>query len=338
VDPTAPPKLAAYSPVWEKSRAIAVSVNAIGGLKIDALASCASNDDGKQVGQTCEALLTLARNMMQGIRAQADRLRNEGRPAPRWMPPLLTPGLVDPLLEKASVTVESGDGESAVRVVARADVEVAEVAKSFLPAVANARAAAVRSQSRNNLKQIGLAMWNYHNDKGHLPPAVGIGPDGKTRYSWRVALLPYLAQNDLYEQYRFDEPWDGPNNRKLIAKMPPIYRYPDAGGDPTRPTYFVLTGPDTLFADNKGTAHSTVRDGISNTIAVVEAKRDIPWTKPEDIPYDVKGPLPQVGGLSVGGFNCLFADGAVRFLQDTIKPDVLRAMISPAGGEAFEGF
>ncbi len=74
-------------------------------------------------------------------------------------------------------------------------------------------------------------------------------------------------------------------------------------------------------------------DGTSNTILAVEAGRDIPWTKPEDIPFDFKAPLPELGGFLENGFNALFADGSVRFLKTSIQPHVLKALITRDGGE-----
>ena len=148
-----------------------------------------------------------------------------------------------------------------------------------------------------------------------------------------MALLPYVEQGELYKQYRFDEPWDSRSNRKVLEKMPDVYRVPGAGGDPTHSSYFVLTGPDTVFADTKGTQIGQVIDGTSNTIMDVEAKRAIPWTKPEDIPYEAAKPLSELGGYFPGGFDVGFGDGSVRFIKSSINEAVLRALITKAGGE-----
>ena len=76
-----------------------------------------------------------------------------------------------------------------------------------------------------------------------------------------------------------------------------------------------------------------ITDGASNTIMAVEARRDIPWTKPEDIPFDPKGSLPELGGYWENGFNALFADGSVRALKSSIQPRILKALITRDGGE-----
>jgi prepilin-type processing-associated H-X9-DG protein len=211
---------------------------------------------------------------------------------------------------------------------------------ALAPAVQAQRAAAKRSQSVNNMKQIGLAMHNYaFSHDNRFPPAVLIGPDGKTPHSWRVAILPYLEQKALYDQYKFDEPWDGPNNHKLLDKMPRLFAHPDAQPG-TSTSYFMTTGPHTISSDNRGSALSEITDGTSNTIMVVEANRDIPWLKPEDIPAPAgpgaQGqPLPKLGGFSPNGFNVLFADGAVRFVAHSIDPNVFKTLLSKDGGEPF---
>src|SRR5262249_1436642 len=159
----------------------------------------------------------------------------------------------------------------------------AEGIRLLVPAVTTARAAARRAQSTNNLKQIGLAFHNFQSANDHFPASAN-GDKGKFPYSWRVAILPYIEQQELYNQYRFDEPWDGPNNIKLIDKMPVVYAYPDPDGTPSSrntSSYFLFTGPSTIGGAEGGAKISQITDGTSNTILAVEAKRGIPWTKPE---------------------------------------------------------
>lgn len=96
----------------------------------------------------------------------------------------------------------------------------------FLPAMRSAREAARRAQCVNNLKQLALALQHYQEMYGTLPPAYVTADDGTPLHSWRVLILPFLERNDIYDQYRFDEPWDGPKNRKLAELNPMVFRCP----------------------------------------------------------------------------------------------------------------
>ncbi|MCA9201376.1 MAG: DUF1559 domain-containing protein, partial [Planctomycetales bacterium] len=151
------------------------------------------------------------------------------------------------------------------------------------PALQNARAAARRTQSANNLKQLALAMHNYAAVYGHFPPPVVMGgPKNDVPHSWRIEILPYLEQLALYQAYRMDEPWDSDHNKALIDLMPPLFRHPEAPEGATSSSYYVLTGDSTIFHGTKGTRFEEITDGTSNTLLIIEAERDIPWTKPED--------------------------------------------------------
>src|SRR5262245_19749930 len=79
----------------------------------------------------------------------------------------------------------------------------------------------LRRQSANNLKQLVLAVHNFSDTYNRLPPAaVCDKKTGKPLLSWRVILLPFVEQGPLYKEFKLDEPWDGPNNKKLLEKMP----------------------------------------------------------------------------------------------------------------------
>jgi prepilin-type processing-associated H-X9-DG protein len=204
----------------------------------------------------------------------------------------------------------------------------------LLPAVQSAREAARRAQCINNEKQLALALWNYESANGHLPEDIK-APDGTPLLSWRVAILPYLDQNNLYGRFRLDEPWDGPNNKPLLDLMPATLRCPSRTDEEEgTTTYLRLVGNGALFERDRPTKIAEVTDGTSNTLTLVEAEAPVPWTKPQDLAYDPDDTAPYGAGSNhPGGFNAAFADGSVRFLRDTINPMVLRALITRAGGE-----
>ncbi len=103
------------------------------------------------------------------------------------------------------------------------------------------------ARSRLNLKKLALAIHNYADvHQGLLPLAATVGKDGKALLSWRVELLPYLGENELYNQFKRDEPWDSPHNRQLLSKMPAVFAPPGAKTQRTYSTYyqvFVSAGP-----------------------------------------------------------------------------------------------
>ena len=210
------------------------------------------------------------------------------------------------------------------------------LAAVLLPAVQAAREAARRSHSSNNLKQIGLAMHNYHDANGRFPARANFDDGGTPLLSWRVHILPYVEQNPLYEQFHLDEPWDSQHNMTLIPFMPQLYRNPSSTAGPGKATYLVPVGEGTTFGAQEGSALKDVTDGSSNTIMALEVNDDeaVIWTKPQDWQYDPDRPLAGLGRAHPGGFEVLFADGSVHFLAGSIDPDVLRRLLTMADGEA----
>jgi RNA polymerase sigma factor (sigma-70 family) len=191
-----------------------------------------------------------------------------------------------------------------------------------------------RAQSANNLRQIGIALHNYEAQYGHLPTPAIYGKDGKPLLSWRVAILPWLEQDNLYRQFHLDEPWDGPHNKQWLQSMPKVYG--PVGGQPRVPfhTYYqAFVGKGAAFEPHKELRRTDFTDGVWNTLWVVEAGAPVPWTRPEDLPFVEGQALPKLGGLFGGDFNALFADGSTSLLSAKADPDLLRAAITRNGGE-----
>jgi len=185
------------------------------------------------------------------------------------------------------------------------------------------------------LKNLGLAMHNYHDTHHQFPPAAVCGPDGKPLLSWRVLLLPFIEQEGLYKQFHLDEPWDSPHNLQLLPQMPSLYgpykAKPPEGGM----TYFrVFVGPGAAFEGTTGLTFADFKDGTSNTFLIVEAWDPVPWTKPEDLTYDPNAPLPRLGGIVKDGrFRAAFADGSVQDIPQGVREDTIRAFITRNGNE-----
>ncbi len=234
---------------------------------------------------------------------------------------------------KATPIAQKGD-----RVEASLEVRVdgKTLGAVALELVQRVRVAAARTQSVNNLKQIGIALHNYHDVHGAFPPAAVYDKDGKAILSWRVLILPYVEQDNLYRKFKLNEPWDGPNNKKLLALMPRTYAMAEREGPKGSTFYQVFAGPGAIFEGKRGTRLTDVSDGTSNTLLVVEAAKAVPWSKPEDLPYAAGSPVPQVGGRD-GSFNAGFADGSVRRFTKRPKDVVFHALITRAGGEVLPG-
>ncbi len=181
----------------------------------------------------------------------------------------------------------------------------------------------------NNLKFMGLAMHNFalRND-GRLP-AAAIRKGDKALLSWRVAILPWLEQFALYEKFHLDEAWDSPHNVALLKEMPRVYAAVAPKDTPPYSTFYQgFVGPGSLFDGEEGTRIADVIDPIRPTLMIVEAAHPVPWTKPEDVPYDEAKPLPKHGGQFEDGACVVFADGSARFLSRRITPETLRALIT----------
>jgi prepilin-type processing-associated H-X9-DG protein len=205
--------------------------------------------------------------------------------------------------------------------------DLAALNVTLIDAVHKIRDSAKRMQSQNNLKQIALAMHNYHDTFGAFPPAAIYDKNGKPLLSWRVMILPFVEQDNLYKEFHLDEPWDSEHNKKLLAQMPPIYRAEEEDAKKHLTRYLGFAGKNALFDGAKGIRMADITDGTSNTIMVAEAAKGVPWTKPEDIPFGDGKLLPLVVNPKKGGFNAAFCDGSVHFLRKTVKEAVMRLLV-----------
>jgi hypothetical protein len=181
-------------------------------------------------------------------------------------------------------------------------------------------------------------MLNYAGEHhGRLPPAVVCGEDGRPLYSWRVLLLPYIEGDDLYREFHLDEPWDSPHNLALLPRMPGTYappRWKKSKVPPYHTVYHVFVGEGAAFEGREGVRiPKDFPDGTGNTFLVVEAGEPVPWTKPEDIPYDPDGLLPDLRCLFKDGFRAGMADGSMRWVRKGTSEANLRAAITRNGGE-----
>lgn len=236
-------------------------------------------------------------------------------------------GLLSPNVEDDRLVLNLGAKDGSIAVL------LATVAPPFEAARAHAK----RTLSSNNLKQCALAMHNYHDKYKKFPPVGNADDQGNLLLSWRVHLLPFTEQNELYKEFHLDEPWDSPHNRKLIEKMPEMFRCPASGLRAAQglSTYRVVSAEGTVFPGREGVPINEIKDGTSHTIMITEVDdaHAVVWTKPEGFSLDPEDPVRGLGGHFKNGFNTAFCDGSVRFISKTIDPEILRALFTRAGRE-----
>lgn len=193
----------------------------------------------------------------------------------------------------------------------------------------------------DDLKSIGLGLMNYEQAKHEFPMPAIRSADGKPLLSWRVAILPHLGLNRLYREFHLDEPWDSPHNRALVDKMPDVYRMPLSKAERGSTHYLLPAGNGAAFDLDKPTTFKDITDGSSSTIMVVEVDdgHAVPWTKPEDWPFDPANPTRGLGHFFDNGFWVTICDGSARWFELPSDPkgiERLRAMFTRAGGEVVD--
>jgi hypothetical protein len=213
---------------------------------------------------------------------------------------------------------------------------------------------------QNKLKQIGLAFHMYNEKNKSLPPAAVYNKEGRPLYSWRVLLLPYLEADITYKVYHLDEPWDSPHNLQFVKQMPPIYLsefateeeqkqgltpfqvfVTDPSEQGPRPPFLFVSNPDrqmlvpfrpelpnTYILNGGTTRFAQITDGASNTIFVADAAAPVPWSKPADLVYSSRGPLPRLathGSKAIVGLG----DASVRRIDlNRVSEKTLRNAIT----------
>ena len=214
----------------------------------------------------------------------------------------------------------------------------------LLPSIQGAREANRRATCINHQMQISLALLSYESEKGHFPPAYITDKDGKPMHSWRILILPYLDKKDLYDQYDFNESWDGPHNRKLADKMPDVFRCPSNTNSPNYTAYAMLVGPHAFSPGPMGRTYKEIShaDGASTTLMLVEAtKAKINWLEPRDLNAEEMSFIINKSGKEISsnhpsGAVVSFCDGHTTFLRANIKPETLKALTTVDGHEPLD--
>lgn len=215
---------------------------------------------------------------------------------------------------------------------------------------------AKRPAGFTNLHKLGLAMHGYHDIFGRFPSAVLYAPDGKTKYSWRVELLPVLKHyvdgidsdalngNTTREQYNAlikacgydtDQPWNSEPNREILNAMPAVYRHPGDDAQSNHSAFYAIVGSGTAFDPNVASTYTDIRAWPGTTLMLAESRSREPWTKPIDIGYSADNVIPRFGGFSSKGFMTVSCDGAVHFVSDAVSPADIRSYITRDQSDRF---
>ena len=186
------------------------------------------------------------------------------------------------------------------------------IATMIFPTIQSSRATSYRMQSTNNLRAIALAWHNYHDTYRGLPAAYNTDEEGKPLLSWRVHILPYLGQQELYNEFHLDEPWNSEHNRKLIRRMPREFKAPGSLSEPGKTNYLGIIGNQAVLVGPKeadfgkqppiGSGFKDITDGTSNTVGAVEVSDELAviWTKPDDFEPNKENPTQGLVGFARG--------------------------------------
>ena len=201
-----------------------------------------------------------------------------------------------------------------------------------------------RTSSIRNLERIADALNAYAADHGTYPPSFTRDTNNVKLHSWRVLILPYLGEEDLYNDFDLDVPWDHPKNRQPSYEMPPVYQHPSGASRmmTLQSAYYLITGQGTLFPKSGPLGLDQITDDMSQTILVTEGTPIVAsglWTEPVDLDFaKIQGKLGtnpgiEPGGLLEDGVAIVTADGRGHFVPDNIEPITFRSLITPNGGE-----
>lgn len=321
----APPPFGAANKLPQQIKSIDIASNVAAGIDMTINFVGYSDGDAKKIDKTIKQLLTMAKAAaLTAMAAQVDSEDVVQQAQYDYV------ARIADKIEKELTPTRKGD---TVTIKFKNDIATVGVLTGLLlPAVQAAREAARRTQAANDIKQINLSFHNYHDVNKRFPAQAIMDKKGNKLLSWRVEVLPYIGEQELYDQFKKDEPWDSDHNIKLLDRMPMIYRNPSSAEE-TATNFLAVTGEGTAFDGKFGKKYSDFRDGTSNSLLFVEADKFVPWTKPEDFEVDWDNPTRGLGRIRPGIFQAGFADGSVQPISNNVDMETLKNMFKISDGK-----
>lgn len=196
-----------------------------------------------------------------------------------------------------------------------------------------------RPKSETNLENLAIALHSYEAVHRRIPARVVKDKSDRPLLSWRVLLLPYIGEEELYSQFHLDEPWDSEHNKKLLPRMPSIYGNPQAELPRGYTSYLAPHGmterKDQTAWDIEPLMMRQITDGLANTAAIVEVQPQsaVPWTKPEDFDLRERELLEFIGAPPAGGLIVMLDSTCYDFSRWKDKRK-FKGLLTVQGGEA----
>lgn len=201
---------------------------------------------------------------------------------------------------------------------------LATLAYLLIPSLGTPRWFDNKIRLTNNLKQTGLALLHYHDTYGSFPPAYVVDSDGQPLYSWRVLVLPFMEENELYDQFHLDEPWSSEHNRSLLTKIPETYQSPYLKYNEQSHGMTPIRGIvdehkwRTILRPQNGITLDEIPDGAGNTgLAIADPAHLVEWTKPEDIDLMTLLLLDDLDSTTLNGVMVVYGEARVRVLDQS---------------------
>jgi len=188
---------------------------------------------------------------------------------------------------------------------------------------------------KDKLKSIGLAMYGY-NDTFSQFPGLAEAYLRPTGLSWRVHLLPFLEEKELFDQFNLDEPWDSPHNIKLMDLMPEVFHL--AGTEKNKTVLHVFVGENTPFEGKRVLKMSDMKEGTSNIIMFVVGtpQSATEWTKPGGLTFNPATPFGNLASAD-GGHPVVMFDGSLQLLTPQATAEDVADLIDPRDGRFVNG-